>query len=207
MNTSYNEQAAKDYEVELKTITDRIARARQEISDKEYQLKLLLDDQYKFLKSNCSFVKLYHITSDKRLETAIKMKKSGKDSEGNKLDRRKKYEELVAFEEFTNIIAHVLGISCLKSFEIVNIMSLNITDGIYVEFRYCDDKYELYIPNCDGVSRRSFDYNGETNFLAYITYYKEERIGEIIGKTSNVDKLKGIMAKAMVEANKGIMLF
>ena len=119
------------------------------------------------------------------------MLEEGKDKEGKKLDKRKKYKEKYTFQYLESYLQTLLGIDC----HITKFMIFGYGVEAYeIQFSYLDHEWELFVPNVSNVSRRSFETYGESVFKLKLRYKDSECGWSQFGSTFLEEDLKDIMA-------------
>lgn len=174
----------------FETVERRIAEKKTAISDLENELDLLKKQALYTYKSN---VRYDFIGSENTFITAQKwlsMLKKGTDSDGNKLDKRKKYPEKTTFEVFQSDLGQMLGI---ENFHIDGIINFNYSEGYETEFAYLDHKWALYIPIIKNVEMKAYENRGAYCFQLQLLHYDSPSSLTTVGATFEEDELKDIL--------------
>ena len=170
----------------------RIAKKRQDIEDLNNELMLLEDQAVRTYKNFVFYFKLNPETI-KHAREWLWMVKNNKDSDGNKLDKRKKYEEKSCFEFIRDHVKEILGISDI---EITSIIDVNWGQANDIEFSYLDHTWRLEVPSIKHVSIKDYQNYGSIVFKLRLCHCKEYLI-ETIGSTFEENELADIMQKGI----------
>ena len=170
----------------------RIAKKKQDIEDLNNELMLLEDQAVRTYKNFVFYFKLNPETI-RRAREWLWMLKNNKDSDGNKLDKRKKYEEKSHFEFIRDHVKEILGISDI---EITSIIDVNWGQANDIEFSYLDHTWRLEIPTIKHVSIKDYQNYGSIVFKLRLCHCKEYLI-ETIGSTFEEEELADIMQKGI----------
>lgn len=170
----------------------RIAKKKQDIEDLNNELMLLEDQAVRTYKNFVFYFKLNPDTIRCAREW-LWMLKNNKDSDGNKLDKRKKYEEKSCFEFIRDHVKEILGISDI---EITSIIDVNWGQANDIEFSYLDHTWRLEVPSIKHVSIKDYQNYGSIVFKLRLCHCKEYLI-ETIGSTFEENELADIMQKGI----------
>ena len=168
----------------------RIADKKTAISDLENELDLLKEQALSTYRSNVRYDFIGSESTIIRAQKWLSMLKKGIDSDGNKLDKRKKYPEKTTFEIFQSDLGQMLGI---ETFHIDDIINYNYTEGYCIDFSYLDHKWELYIPIIQNIKMKSYEHYGEYCFQLKLHFYSSPNHLEMVGNTFEEKDLKDIL--------------
>lgn len=129
-----------------------------------------------------------------KAQSWLSMLKKGEDKDGNKLDKRKKYEEKACFEYIQSIIGKYLGIENIKIDEIIE---YNFGEGMEFIFNYQNHTWMLSVPIVDNVKMRSYETYGGNCFQLRLLFYTSPSCATTIGCTFEEDNLKNIMQQGI----------
>ena len=170
----------------------RIAKKRQDIEDLNNELMLLEDQAMQTYKNYVYYFKL-HPDTIRRAREWLWMVKNNKDSDGNKLDKRKKYEEKSCFEFIRDCVKEVLGI---PNIEITSIIDVGWGQANDIEFSYLGHTWRLEVPSIKHVSIKDYRNYGSIVFKLRLCHC-EECLIETIGSTFEEEELADIMQKGI----------
>lgn len=171
---------------------ERITKKKQAIEDLKNELMLLEDQALQSYKNHVYYFKLNPETI-KHAREWLWMVKNNKDSDGNKLDKRKKYQEKSCFEFIRDHVKEILGISDI---EITSIIDVNWGQANDIEFSYLDHTWRLEVPTIKHVSIKDYQNYGSSAFKLRLCHCKEYLI-ETIGSTFEEYELADIMQKGI----------
>ena len=168
----------------------RIADKKTAISDLENELDLLKDQALSTYKSNVRYDYIGSENTFIKAQKWLSMLEKGIDSDGNKLDKRKKYPEKTTFEIFQSDLGNLLGI---ENFHIDGIINYNYTEGYEAEFTYLDHKWALYIPIIKNIQMKAYENRGAYCFQLKIFHYDSPNHLMEVGHTYEEKDLKDIL--------------
>ena len=168
----------------------RIADKKNIISDLENELDLLKDQALSIYKSNVRYDFIGSENTFINAQKWLSMLKKRVYSDGNKLDKRKKYPEKTTFEIFQSNLGNLLGI---ENFHIEGIINYNYNEGYEANFTYLDHKWAVYIPIIENIQMKAYDYNGAYCFKLKIFHYDSPNHLMEVGSTFEEKDLKDIL--------------
>ena len=171
---------------------ERITKKKQAIEDLKNELMLLEDQAVQSYKNHVYYYKLNPDTI-RYARVWLWMVKNNKDNDGNKLDKRKKYQEKSCFEFIRDYVKEILGISDI---EITSIIDVNWGQANDIEFSYLDHTWRLEVPTIKHVSIKDYQNYGSSAFKLRLCHCKEYLI-ETIGSTFEEYELADIMQKGI----------
>lgn len=171
---------------------ERITKKKQAIEDLKNELMLLEDQALRTYKNYVFYFKLNPNTI-KLARDWLHMINKNQDSNGNKLDKRKKYDEKSYFEYLRNYMKEILGI---PNIEITSIIDVNWGQANDIEFSYLDHTWRLEVPTIKHVSIKDYQNYGSSAFKLRLCHCKEYLI-ETIGSTFEEYELADIMQKGI----------
>lgn len=181
-------------EILLKESKRRIEEKKQKIKDLENELDLLKQQAINIYKKN-----VYYMLPGREItDSAIRwlhMVENGVDSDGNKLDKRKKYDDKVTYDTLNDHISNMIG----YDISISNILEYNYGEAMIFEFSYEKYEWEFVIPNIPFINVESFERYGEECFKLKICFRKSPSCIEVIGTTFLEEELKDIISNKLQE--------
>lgn len=115
----YDLEGKKKLTDEIKQSDRRIKEKKQQLEDMQNELDLLKQQEYNTCKYEISY---FGFQNGNITEDAIKwlhMLRDGKDKNGNKLNKRKKYDEKLRYEWLNDSIRQILGDDSIVIDEII----------------------------------------------------------------------------------------
>ena len=190
----YNYQYGLDISPTTKfdLVKRRMSEKKQLIEDLQNEYNLLEQQALGLYKTRVT----YPLLGNTIIEGADKwlhMVKSGTDSEGKKLDRRKKYKEK---DDYNYIYDYVKGLLGLDDFELIRFIDYNYGTKKEIEFASHGHKWELHVPIIKHITIKDYRLEQEFCFKLCI-YHNEGFFYEYVGSTFEEDELKDIMAKGI----------
>lgn len=171
----------------------RVAKKKEVLEDIQNEYELLEKQAFGLYKSAIE----YYILDCSTIGKAVKwlgMVKVNKDANGNKLDKRKKYEEKDAFIYIHDTVKRLLS---LEDFEITNILDYNYRQGKHIEFSSHGHNWILEVPWVSNVSLKSYQYTGKYVFMLMISHRDSDWSSTVVGSTFEEKELKDIMSAAI----------
>ena len=173
----------------------RLAAKKMQAEDIAYELKLVELDAFSIYKNNVG----YYMLNSKIIRSAadwLKMVKNNKDSEGNKLDKRRRYPEKDNYEWLTEHLKELLDVD---DFVIESYFDYNFGQADGITFSSSGHKWQLMIPVVNNVQFRSYKDFGREVFMLTIKHYDSDFVVSHVGSTFEEDELKDIMKKGIIK--------
>ena len=180
-----------DPNVKFEVVARRIADKKRAIDDMQNEYNLLEEQAFYLYKTHVSYIML----GPKVIEGAekwLRMIESGKDSDGKKLDKRKKCVEKDNYEFVAAYVKKLLG---LDDFEFTGIIDYNFSIAKEIEFNSHGHKWELEVPIIKNL--RVKHYRESPSCFKLKLYHVGSCLHSCIGSTFEEDDLKDIMAKGI----------
>ena len=171
---------------------ERITKKKQAIEDLKNELMLLEDQAVQSYKNHVYYYKLNPDTI-RYARVWLWMVKNNKDNDGNKLDKRKKYQEKSCFEFIRDHLKEILGISDI---EITSIIDVNWGQANDIEFNYLGHTWRLEVPTIKHVSIKDYQNYGSIVFKLRLCHCEEHLI-ETVDSTFEEYELADIMQKGI----------
>lgn len=179
----------------------RVKDRKKELEEAQYLYDLMKREAVKTLKEHVSYDYMYFMgacVNDAR--TWMKMLKDGKDSEGNKLDKRKKYQEKDRYNMLIDDLQRYLGLEDKDSFEFLEILEFGFERAGYeFVFNYRGGKFYLYLPVLKNVPMKYYEEYGDWYFRLSIHYYTREHCSTCIWNGFDEEEMKGVIDKYVDE--------
>ena len=178
----------------IKQSDRRIKEKKQQLEDIQNELDLLKHQEYNTCKREISY---FGFQNSNITEDAIKwlnMLREGKDKDGNKLDKRKKYDEKLRYEWLNDSIRQILDDDSIVIDEIIQY-------GMYAEayeyvFLHNNMKHYIKIPIVSQVPFDDYDDFGvEYSFGINLYVYVESHVCNYIGGSIFMSDIKDIWKK------------
>lgn len=171
----------------------RVAKKKEVLEDIQNEYELLEKQAFGLYKSGIGYYMLDCATIGKAAKWLCMVEKN-KDADGNKLDKRKKYEEKDAFIYISDTIKKLLD---LEDFEITSILDYNYRQGKHIEFSSHGHNWILEVPWVSNVTLKSYQYTGKYVFMLMISHIDSTWHSTVVGSTFEEDELKDIMKDAI----------
>lgn len=159
----------------------RIGIKKMEIEDLKNELELLQRQAYNLYCSNVYYPYFGTETIDVAKEWYRKI------NSGEKVDKRRKCKEKVAFQQLQDYISGLLGVDI----SIIGFIDFNFGQADEIKFKYADRDWMLEIPRKVGF--KEYSYYGESVFEIKLLYWESVSVTKLIGSTFEESELKDIM--------------
>lgn len=179
----------------FETAERRVREKRELIADLQNEYELLENQAFQNYKNHvmydCDHIGLCFVG---KAQKWLEMKEKGEDSEGKKLDGRKKYDEKRCFEWLTEDLKSGLDIDDLV---IQEILTFNYGSEAYlIKFTSHNTDWQLTIPIVPNVSMKSYQHYGDYCFKLAL-HHQDNIVLELVGSTFFGKDLPDIMAKGI----------
>lgn len=171
------------------TVERRVAEKRSYLEDVQNELALLEQQAVRLYSSQVEYLKFTYIDT-KLVRAWMRMLKSGKDHDGNKLNIRKKCPEKEMYASCIHTLESYLGISGIELLDIVECGLHHEADSF--EFRYMDHRWSINIPCIQNISLQYYKDLGNSVFKLEV-YYHSGCMRYLVGSTFEEDDLSDIM--------------
>ena len=104
------------------------------------------------------------------------MNETNKDSNGNKLDRRRSYKEKICYENILDRLKTYLGID---DFKIKEVIDLSFGMAKLIDFSVCGQDWELAIPIIKNVTLKHYEAYGSRCFKLRLLHCKGNVLKEV----------------------------
>lgn len=190
----YDNAGKIELKAKLKQSERRIKEKKQLLEDIQNELYLLKQQEYDTCKHEISYFGFQNgnITEDARRWLA--MLRDGKDKDGNKLNKRKKYDEKLRYEWLNDSIRRILDDDNIVIDEIIQ-YGMHAEAYEYV-FLHNNIKHYIRIPIVSQVPFNEYDHFGvEHSFGINLYVYVESHVCDYIGGSIFMDDIKDIWKK------------
>lgn len=191
-NDYYSEMTTTEL---FKLAERRLKDKRQFVEDVKNECQLLEKQAFDLYKSYIDYTWLMLVGSIEKARNWFRMLSSNQDMDGNKLDKRKKYDEKISFDVFTKRLQKCLDVPDLK---IVKITDFNFTQAWNIDFKAHGHDWMIQIPVVQNIRLESYQRYGSNCFQLSL-YERGDNVITQIGATFEEDELKDLMAKGIEE--------
>jgi hypothetical protein len=152
---------------ELPKCERRINDKKQMIEDLQNELELLKQQEFNLLKNKVNYTTFLEGIM-KSAKEGFYMLKENKDEEGNKLDRRRKYDKIETFKWFKKNVEKVLDV---ENIVITGMVDYNFSQGLFIEFKYLDKGWRLEVPCLSSMRlQKAYETDGINCFKIALVY-------------------------------------
>ena len=168
----------------------RLKEKKQQLADMQNEYDLLEMQSLNLYRSHVRYINFMpkFIEATQRWLEALK---TGLDSNGKKIDKRKKYDDKNLYNYMVEFIGDILG---LDDFELESISDYNFGEAYIFKFTSHGHKWNLQVPRVASISLKSFQHYGESCFLMTLGHWDSDYALSQFGKTFIEEELKDIMA-------------
>ena len=190
----YDLEGKKKLIDEIKQSERRIKAKKQQLEDIQNELDLLKHQEFDTCKSNILYFGFQNSNITEKAIKWLKMLKEGKDKDGNKIDKRKNYEEKLNYDILTRSIREILENDNIIIDEII--IYGKYSEAYAYKFTYNNMQHYIQIPVVARVPFDSYDYYGiEHTFGITLHVYTSPHVSEYIGGSIFMDEIKDIWKK------------
>lgn len=190
----YDLEGKKKLIDEIKQSERRIKAKKQQLEDIQNELDLLKHQEFDTCKSNILYFGFQNSNITEKAIKWLKMLKEGKDKDGNKIDKRKNYEEKLNYDILTRSIREILENDNIIIDEII--IYGKYSEAYAYKFTYNNMQHYIQIPVVARVPFDSYDYYGiEHTFDITLHVYTSPHVSEYIGGSIFMDEIKDIWKK------------
>ena len=202
MNFFYNgeEENKRKFKANVTTAERRVKEKKQLIEDLQNEYTLLEEQAYNLYKRNVLYFGFQNDSITKNAITWLHMMESGVDSEGKKLDKRKKYDEKMRYEWLTSSIREMMDDNSIVIDKIIT-YGYN-TEGYEYVFTHNNKKFYIYIPVVTNVPLKSYQYDGAYAFSISLHVREDSCSSSVIGSTLFMDEVADIWKKYLKKEEK-----
>lgn len=171
----------------------RLSAKKQVLDDMKNEYDLIEQQAFCIYKENVQYMLLDQPSTIKTCKEWLSMLSKNQDTDGNKLDKRRKYKEKEIYDWYVNYIKEFLGIEYMNDVKFIEYDFGQATD---IQFEYKEHNWYLRIPHIKTIKLEEYrDYGGSVFKLSLkhndIEY---SRRWSQVGSTYEEDELRDIMA-------------
>ena len=174
----------------------RLSTKRQALDDMKNEYDLIEQQAFRTYKENIQYMLLDQLSTIKVCREWLNMLSKNQDTDGNKLDKRKKYKEKEVYDWYIDYIKKLLDIEYMNN---VKFIDFNFGQATNIQFEYKDHNWCLEIPHIKAIKLDAYkNYGGNVFKLALVhndTEYSSNWVQ--FGLTYEEDDLKDIMAQGI----------
>lgn len=175
----------------------RIVEKKRVIEDMQNECDLLEKQAFDLYKKYVDYPMLNY-ESIMGISKWLHMKSTGVDSEGNKLDGRKKYKEKDMYEYMVDYLQKILGI---EDIEIIEIRHYSFDEALEIIFNSNGHRWRLIVPVMNNIYIKSYIQYGSYVFKLKLYDSDTRHFKTLIGSTFEEKELKDIFTKALEKYN------
>jgi hypothetical protein len=177
----------------------QVKNKKEAVDQAEVELDLLKQRAYMTYKQKCDYI-LFYILDFNGAQRWLNMIMQGCDTEGRKLDRRRKYPEESSFQMVQSKLRQLLNQPTL---EVVCLVAHNFTTGGWsINFTLDDHKYSIHIPLPNKITYETYKERGRSAFELTIFNADTSNVRTWAGSTLFVDELPQVMEQAISRASE-----
>lgn len=174
----------------------RLSAKKQVLDDMKNEYDLIEQQAFCIYKGNVQYMLLDQPSTIKTCKEWLSMLSKNQDTDGNKLDKRRKYKEKEVYDWYVNYIKEFLGIEYINDVKFIEYDFGQATD---IQFEYKEHNWYLRIPHIKAIKLEEYrDYGGSVFKLSLkhndIEY---SRRWSQVGSTYEEDELRDIMAQGI----------
>lgn len=174
----------------------RLSAKKQALDDMKNEYDLIEQQAFCIYKENVQYMLLDQPSTIKTCREWLNMLSKNQDTDGNKLDKRRKYKEKEIYDWYVNYIKEFLGIEYMNDVKFIEYDFGQATD---IQFEYKEHNWYLRIPHIKAIKLEGYrDYGGSVFKLSLkhndIEY---SRRWSQVGSTYEEDELRNIMAQGI----------
>lgn len=193
---NYNGKLMPSITDQIKKAESRVEAKREAVEDLQNELELLKVQAFNLYKTNILYQLAFPIDWTMGARDWLKMLEDNIDTDGNKLDKRKKYPQKEAFDYCTHQVNRYCGIDdCV----ITAIMDFNLGAAYEIEFTSHEHRWVLHIPNVKNIKMDYWEHYGGDVFKLELNHRGSDYSYTRIATTFDEDELKEIMRKGIEE--------
>lgn len=167
----------------------RLKNKKAAIEDLQNEYDLLEKQAFELYKTHVNYWQ-FGKTLIEKTQKWMNMLEKGIDANGNKIDKRKRYEEKDCYEYVVALLKDLLGV---EDFSITQIMDYNWGEAKCIYFTSHDHTWELFIPTIDGIKMKTYQNYGVDCFKLKLLHEDSKSYYSWVGNTFEEEKLKDIM--------------
>lgn len=182
--TYYGKQTSS--EEKIAKAERRLQFKKMALEDMQNEYNLIEEQTFNTYKSNINYLILGSREVIKKAKDWVNMLKQNTDKDGNKLDKRKHYDQKDSYNFYVDYVNNLLGIEM----EDISFVTFNFSEAEEIRFTYKGHTWELYIPYVQNISLKSFRDCGGDVFKLRLSHCKKVGYWEMFASTYEEDALK-----------------
>lgn len=174
----------------------RLSAKKQALDDMKNEYDLIEQQAFRTYKENIQYMLLDQPSMIKTCSKWLNMLLKNQDTDGNKLDKRKKYKEKEIYDWYVDYIKKLLDIEYMHN---VKFIDFNFGQATDIQFEYKEHNWCLEIPHIQAIKLDAYkNYGGSVFKLALIHNDTEHSYNwSQCGSTYEEDELKDIMVQGI----------
>ena len=174
----------------------RLSAKKQALDDMKNEYDLIEQQVFRTYKENIQYMLLDQPSIIKTCREWLNMLSKNQDTDGNKLDKRKKYKEKETYDWHIDYIKQILGIEYINN---VKFLDLNFGQATHIQFEYKEPNWYLELPHINAIKLDAYrNYGGSVFKLALVHNDTEHSCSwSQFGSTYEEDELRDIMTQGI----------
>ena len=176
----------------------RLSAKKLALDDLKNEYDLIEQQAFRTYKENIQYMLLDQPSTIKTCREWLNMLSKNQDTDGNKLDKRKKYKEKEkeTYDWYIDYIKKLLDIKYMNN---VKFIDFNFGQATNIQFEYKEHNWYLEIPHIKAIKLNAYkNYGGSVFKLALVHNDIEHSCSwSQFGSTYEEDELKDIMAQGI----------
>lgn len=176
----------------------RLLTKKQALDDMKNEYDLIEQQTLRTYKENIQYMLLDQPSTIKTCREWLNMLSKNQDTDGNKLDKRKKYKEKETYDWYVNYIKRLLGIKYMNN---VKFIDFNFGQATNIQFEYKEHNWCLEIPNIKAIKLDAYKNYGSSVFKLTLIHKDNDTEYSCswsqFGSTYEEDELKDIMTQGI----------
>lgn len=174
----------------------RLSAKKQALDDMKNEYDLIEQQAFCTYKENVQYMLLDQPSTIKTCKEWLSMLSKNQDTDGNKLDKRRKYKEKEIYDWYVNYIKEFLDIEYMNDVKFIECDFGQATD---IQFEYKEHNWYLRIPHIKAIKVEAYRDYGSSVFKLSLKHNDIEysRRWSQVGSTYEEDELRNIMAQGI----------
>lgn len=174
----------------------RLLAKKQALDDMKNEYDLIEQQACRIYKENIQYMLLDQPSAIKTCKKWLNMLSKNQDADGNKLDKRKKYQEKEVYDWYIDYIKKLLDIQYMDN---VQFIDFNFGQATDIQFEYKEHNWRLEIPHIQAIKLDAYrNYGGSVFKLSLVHNDIECSCSwSQFGSTYEEDELKDIMVQGI----------
>lgn len=174
----------------------RLSAKKQALDDMKNEYDLIEQQAFCIYKENVQYMLLDQPSIIKTCREWLNMLSKNQDTDGNKLDKRKKHKEKEIYDRYINYIKEFLDIEYMND---VKFIECNFGQATDIQFEYKEHNWYLRIPHIKAIELEAYRDYGDSVFKLSLKHNDIEysRRWSQVGSTYEEDELRNIMAQGI----------